>query len=329
MDGQDLRHVVSATPEQLRDEFRQLVADRLPDLRARTQGAKVGLGFTSRASGQPVDLGAEWSLEAQLGTLSKLETIFRDDREYQGTELVAVARYMFENLVWLKLFVEDLEWGVRFYGQFLQQHVADLRRAIVKMEAEAAMFDAADAEEDADARDVLSSLERAGDDDLERSAERAMSALDGRRQALDRRIRRTFSLFAASARFNGYGWQAHLIRTRHLPRHQGQLDVMSRRLAEFEARIGDADRVQRAYRRMNWKDAAKQVGLLEHYEFLYAYTSTMLHATPMSIVTEKQLTSGEHTMLMEYLVVAAGDILDSVAAFQFSGRIEMRAITIE
>lgn len=326
MNEPDLQYLMSATPGQLREEYRGILATRAPLLRMRVHGALTGLVMAANVDGGPPNIGAEWALRAHLGTIDKLESLFDQDRDYRAEELLATARNLFENLVWLKLFSHDLDWGTRFYGQFLKQHEEDLQRTIAKMEAEAALFDEADDEEDADMDLAFTGLE--ADDDVDQRVESALELRERQRVALDMKIRRTFSLFAASARFNGYGLQAHLIRTEHLPRHQAQLDLIRAQMSEFERRVGDPQRVRAAFAWMKWKEAARTVDMLEQYDFLYAYTSRLLHATPMNIITEKQLTPGEDTMLMEYVVVTAIDLLDAMDVFTFPGRVEMLAIHV-
>jgi hypothetical protein len=50
-----------------------------------------------------------WVLRAHLGTLDKLETLFRRDGEYSTFEMLAVTRNLFENLIWTRSFAQDAE----------------------------------------------------------------------------------------------------------------------------------------------------------------------------------------------------------------------------
>jgi hypothetical protein len=47
-----------------------------------------------------------------------------------------------------------------------------------------------------------------------------------------------------------------------------------------------------------WKKYAQKVGMLTDYRFIYAYTSRLLHAGPVNIVTEKVLGEDERFLLL-------------------------------
>jgi hypothetical protein len=73
--------------------------------------------------------------------------------------------------------------------------------------------------------------------------------------------------------------------------------------------------------RWNWRDRAVEVGMLAQYEFLYSYTSKLLHSTPMNLITEKALSDSETLTMLEYSFVAISDLLDEIEAFKFAGRV--------
>lgn len=66
--------------------------------------------------------------------------------------------------------------------------------------------------------------------------------------------------------------------------------------------------------------------MADQYDFLYRLTSRLLHATPMNMITEKELLEPERIMLLEYIVVTAEDILDAIEDFDFPGRMNLVAI---
>ena len=64
-------------------------------------------------------------------------------------------------------------------------------------------------------------------------------------------------------------------------------------------------------RNSNWKQRAAIVGMAAEYDFVYSYTSRLLHATPPSITTDqKNLEPGEIEMFLRYVKVAIMDMLD-------------------
>src|SRR5690606_21517291 len=84
-----------------------------------------------------------------------------------------------------------------------------------------------------------------------------------------------------------------------------------------------------AGRKWNWSDQASKAGLQKHYDFIYRLTSRMLHSTPQNIVTEKTLTESERLLVMDYHVVAGGDLLREIEIFDYPGRAAALAVEIE
>jgi len=60
----------------------------------------------------------------------------------------------------------------------------------------------------------------------------------------------------------------------------------------------------------SWKQRATLAGMSEEYEFIYSYTSRLLHATPPSITTDqKNLEIGEMEMFLRYVRVRIADLV--------------------
>jgi hypothetical protein len=305
---------------QLTTEIRETIAAKAPLALARARGTLQFHDVKSRAEGLSADSGIHWILRAYIGTLEKLAIVLPADREPSSSELLAGVRNIFENLVWLKLFLIDPSWGLFFYGQLLKNQQEDLEGMITKFEAEASLFDTLDADDSAIIDQVYEDIGEAEPTEeyiVARSAE-----LEGRKDNLDRRARRAFALYAAAATFNGYGYQAHLIRTQAIPRHRAQLDAIEQRIAAFRQNVGDHDRAERYLGKWNWRGEAQRVQMVEQYDFLYRLTSRLLHATPMNVVTEKELLDGERIALLEYIVVAVIDLLEAVDQLDFPGKID-------
>jgi hypothetical protein len=153
------------------------------------------------------------------------------------------------------------------------------------------------------------------DDDLVR-----LQALERRqREELDRAARRSFSLYAAAATFNGYSYQAHLLKSKEIPRYRAQRELIQQHLSTFEAEVADEQKLKRFLGKWQWRNEAERVGMQQHYDYLYRLSSRLLHATPMNVITEKDLSESERIVLLEYIVVATLDALDAIDAFDFPG----------
>lgn len=310
------------TTEDLSTEYRTLVGERLLLTTAHVNGALWGLNARAQALGAAPDTGVLWVLRAHLGTLEKLPGLLPADRVPSSLELLAAARNLFENLVWLKLFGIDPAWGVHFYGQLLQNEIDDLNGVIVKMAAEASLFRDFDAEESKLWDAFYEGLEDAGE-----ALDETVKARNEQRAAhvaeLDARARASFSVYAATATFNGYLWQAELIETQEIPRAKARLAEIQTLRAAFEAEVGDARLIARYQAQWKWRNEAERVGMAAQYDFFYRLTSRLLHATPMNIVTEKALTDGEQMLLLEYMVVGASQAIRLIEDFDFPGRVNL------
>lgn len=309
------------TESQLFDEYKELIDTRLAMATGKAKGSLAFYQLRARAEGASENDGIHWIMRAQVGTLDKLQALLPRDREPSSVELLASARNLFENLVWLKLFLLDVSWGVFFYGQLLKNQQEDLSGMITKLNEEAALFHSLDEDDSAIIDGVFHDLGEVDQPSADYVAERS-AELNRRKEELDRRARRMFALYATAATFNGYGYQAHLLQTKQIPHWQQQLDIIRSKIDDFMLEVDDQAKSARYLGKWNWRGEADRVGMVGQYEFLYRLTSRLLHATPMNIVTEKDLLEGERLTLLEYIVVTTEDVFDAIDRFDFPGKIE-------
>jgi hypothetical protein len=59
------------------------------------------------------------------------------------------------------------------------------------------------------------------------------------------------------------------------------------------------------------------------YRFLYSFTSRLLHAIPLNIITEKELSPSEVIMVLDYIVISAADLLKAIKDFTYPGQIKV------
>lgn len=61
---------------------------------------------------------------------------------------------------------------------------------------------------------------------------------------------------------------------------------------------------------------ALKVGLADEYDFIYTFSSKLLHATPASITTnQKNLELSELAVFLKYIYVKIGDTLEFVGTY--------------
>jgi hypothetical protein len=68
--------------------------------------------------------------------------------------------------------------------------------------------------------------------------------------------------------------------------------------------------------RWQWRQMAQKVGLVDEYDFIYTFSSKLLHATPASITTDqKNLELSELVVFLKYINVKIGDVLELASAY--------------
>ncbi|WP_158669429.1 hypothetical protein [Bradyrhizobium guangdongense] len=295
-------------------EFRSEIHDRIPALRASVEGKRANLANLLPASEQRNHSALWWILSAHAGTLDKLGLFLRREGSYESLELLAIARNIFENLVWLKLMSSNEQFGIVFYAQFLRNQMESGQALVQKTEDEAALFEHFDSL-DSDILEKLGPMSGAlSDEDIRR----AFDAQEMQSDALDKLIRREFCLYAGQATQNGYGYQAWLIREKAIPSHQAkllELESLQQRLSGVLATLLDARHVGLATGRWNWSERARDVRMDAQYRFLYSFTSKLLHAIPLNIITDKELSDLESTMILDYIVISAVDLLEIIEEY--------------
>ena len=125
---------------------------------------------------------------------------------------------------------------------------------------------------------------------------------------IDRRASRAFSLYGEQAKTNGYGWQATLIENQILPGIAQSIAELTNELNSIDNNLLEEIRTLVPKR---WVDKAQDAEMKEDFEFIYAYTSRLLHATPSSLITDqKNLEPDEIQMFLRYVQVRMLDAID-------------------
>jgi hypothetical protein len=313
--------------ESLIAEFRTEVQDKLPVMKAIVEGKRRWLeaGFTARE--QRDHSAVWWILSAHLGTLEKLSTTLRREGTYESLELLAIARNIFENLIWLRLMNKNQQFGIVFYAQLLRNQIESGRALLDKVIDEANLFDEFDSL-DSDAIDAVV-LGRTEEGHLakEEIIREALAAQKQQSDQLDDLMRREFSLYAGQATQNGYGFQADILRTKVIPEYEARLRELEnhKQLLDTELPLlADAQHSALATAgKWNWFERARDVKMDNQYRFLYSFTSKLLHAIPLNIITDKELSSSEMIMVLDYIVISAADLLKAIEDFTYPGQISV------
>lgn len=224
--------------------------------------------------------------------------------------VISLTRYVFELLVWLRTIHQVPLKSLRFLMLSLKDGEDHTSQHIAHLEAEAQFLDEM-AERDNPVPRMKPLVEEHGEN---LTAEIVENAEKARMDAIDFEARRHFVAYAADAKVNGYGFQAHLIRKKAVAAAQADLEAKRQASLEFVSRFGqtlidEAGGVSK----WNWFDSARVVGMEPEYQYIYRYTSRLLHATPTSFyTTSKNLELTEMRLFLEYVYVRLLDVIDVV-----------------
>lgn len=250
--------------------------------------------------------GEDWVLVANKEAITKLRLFIENNFRFLETVgLLATTRYVFECLVWLRLLESDPDYGVVFYYKTIKDQIEHREQTRDKYQAEATYFDQLGAEE---TLQVTKSIEELSNENA--SQEAISQSLAQIQKSMDDKARRNFSTYWSGAKINGFGFQAHLIRTQALPKlDQSISDLKAEKKRAYETLTEKQTGMIIA--RWNWKEKSATVGMLNAYEYIYSFTSRLLHATPSSMFTnQKNLEEAEMVLLCDFVLISLMDALD-------------------
>ena len=131
---------------------------------------------------------------------------------------------------------------------------------------------------------------------------------------IDAEAAKHFSVYADDARINGYGFQAYFIETETIRLAQDALTQLEASGADFRQRVPQTtlDLIPKG-NNWNWRQMAVKVGMEHEYDFIYTYTSKLLHATPASITTDNpNLELIEVRTFLRYILVTIREMIRTI-----------------
>lgn len=248
----------------------------------------------------------DWRVNIYGHALIRLRVILEQNfRLVETIGLVAVTRYIFELTVWLELIEENVNYGLRYRERLIDTQLRYHKDSLSQLKREVALLKAFD-EEDNQARALaikkLTALSNP-------TSEEASSILSQAMGETDAKAARSFSLYTDQAKTKGYGFQAHLVETKTIPQVEDRIRQHQLEFAEFER---DASAlVSGLLQCSNWEKMAEKVKMTDEYEYIYSYTSKLLHCTPASVTTDqKNLEPEEVAVFLRYIHTKVRDIID-------------------
>lgn len=226
--------------------------------------------------------------------------------ETMGT--VAVARYIFELSVWLKLFELDARYGLVYHAQLIETQRLYWSDYCNQLGREVTLLKRLEQREK-----QLRDKEMKRVNQITNPEEKKQALLTLWKDIstdIDAEASRHFSIFADQAKKNGYGFQAYLVEQEVIPQIKASLSAVDQEQAKFDDNTSQ-DVKDMIPERWNWSRMAKKVELSDEYEFIYTFASKLLHATPASITTDqKNLEMPELLIFLKYINIKIVDIIE-------------------
>ena len=255
-----------------------------------------------------------WCLSVTGDCLVRLRLFTEQNFNFIETMgIISVARYIFELSVWLQLFKLDSRYGIVYYAQLIETQRRYWKDYRAQVNREICLLKKFEEEEKVALHEAISQMGQLSNPEQQQRA--AYTAPKAVADFIDKQAARHFSLYAEQAKVNGYGFQAHLVEKKVAPRIDKALAEIDTEKASFDAGVSKNVR-DLIPKRWQWRQMAQKVGLVDEYDFIYTFSSKLLHATPASITTDqKNLELEEFAVFLKYIHVKIADILELSKAY--------------
>ncbi|MBW3225295.1 hypothetical protein [Marinobacter adhaerens] len=248
----------------------------------------------------------DWRVNIYGNALVRLRIILEQNfREIETIGLVAVTRYIFELTLWLELIEQNVNYALIYRKQFIDTEIQYQNDSLSQLKREVALLNAFEEEDKRARTEAIKKLTALSNP----TSEVASSILSQAMGETDAKAARSFSLYSDQAKTKGYAFQAHLVETKAIPQVEGRLRQLDQELEEFEREASTS--VSGLLQCSNWKKMAEKVAMTDEYEYIYSYTSKLLHCTPFSVSTDqKNLEPDEIVVFLRYIHTRVRDIID-------------------
>lgn len=294
--------------------YEQEIADLAKNIREhRSVLETTAQSFRTKEKRENFDLknADDWCNSVFGDSLVKLRIITENNFNYlESFSLISVTRYIFEMSVWLKLLTKDSRYGLVYYSQLLKGQREYWTRTQAHMNKEVIFLEKMESEERELTKKRLEEIRLIGN--TEEATKKAESISEYVQSIIDARADRSFSIFTKQAKFNGYGLQAALVRKTQIKMTENSLTEIANEKEKFEDKLPDEVK-EMVIKNINWKweQKAREVDLEDEYNFIYTFTSKLIHAAPTSITTDsKNLEYPEMVLFLRYINTKIKDIVE-------------------
>ncbi|MCX8778940.1 hypothetical protein NOK93_24780 [Vibrio parahaemolyticus] len=251
---------------------------------------------------------SSWCLSATRDALIKLRIFTENNFDYIETmNVISVSRYILELSIWMKLFERDHDYGMVYYSQLISTQKKYWNDLLSQARREISLLKSFEEEEGAIRKEKMQEIFSMPENEALKHAKNWQKDV---MDTIDSKAARFFSIYADDAKVNGYGYQAYLVETKLIPEIEISLKSIVAEEAEFNKTVPDSIK-NKIPKRWNWRDMAKKVDMDDEYDYIYSFSSKLIHATPVSVTTNNQsLEIQEICIFLKYILVKIQDVID-------------------
>lgn len=285
----------------------ELTIERIKDLHTRI--APLVSSFEERIAAFKNSEGAEyataefWHAQALRDSLIRTRIFIENNFSYIETlGVLSLCRYTFEMVVWLKHMKQDENYALVYARMLFKKNLELYEDLASHLVHEIGLYKRFADEETKAHAIVLENIKTTKDSTSPASIGSEIAAsLREASDAIDEKLALNFVLYGDDIAQYGYGFQAHRVETQALPQARQHADQTRETLKNFDTKW---DKTLKPFKPKvwSWKERADFVGMLPEYDFIYSYTSRLIHATPVSITTDQRsLESFEMLIFLRYV----------------------------
>jgi hypothetical protein len=253
-------------------------------------------------------------LEVAYALGNKLLSVFNKNQVENGDIVrnISSLRYAFEALIIAKLLLKEPSFILQVFLGLHQSQLKQIENHLARLEREIKLYEHL---EEIDSENALKQgIEIAKQDEAgQLDAEKAGSQFFNDMATVDRIKDSHITLWSEDIEQNGYGFQVYMLRDKVLPKYierKRLLEKVSENRARemiknpffnlvFDAKRQHSKVFKTASDSRSWAQKAEDAGLKDEYDFVYSYTSAIMHCTSYSFMTPMKLSEEENGMFFK------------------------------
>ncbi len=259
--------------------------------------------FDDKASLESIEY---WRFRILKHAIFRVKTFLAETNEYVETlRTLTLSRYLFELVIWLKLIQLEEKYVLDFAQRYLNELLEGSGNYTTQVEREIELFEALGKQERPETtrfrlRTVKEALRKyANEEQREAWIAKKLSAINHEAEG---RLKDKFALYGSEVVFHGdFASHAGRLRRVVLPQAIKEEQGYEESARSFAEAWGDEVK-NFASKRWVWKDKAAKAGMEWEFDYIYSYTSRLLHAKPSSVlVSQQSLTAAEFFIFWRFI----------------------------